>query len=161
VIGNDLRALTVATALGSGCAAGVYLAFSTLVMPGLGKLPAPQAITAMNAFNRAAPRNPLLMLVLFGSGVGCVLLLSAALRHRNEPGAGWLITGAGLYLVSVLVMLGYHIPHNDRLLKLDPTTDGAGDVWSRWRYAWMMWNHIRTLGAAGGTVSLLLAVRSG
>jgi uncharacterized membrane protein len=26
---------------------------------------------------------------------------------------------------------------------------------------WMMWNHIRTLGTAGGTVSLLLALRSG
>lgn len=37
--GSWARWLTVAAALGGGLSAGVYLAFSTVVMPGLRKLP--------------------------------------------------------------------------------------------------------------------------
>ena len=37
--GSQTRRLTVAAALGGGLNAGVYLAFSTVVMPGLRKLP--------------------------------------------------------------------------------------------------------------------------
>ena len=37
--GSQARQLTVAAALGGGLSAGVYLAFSTVVMPGLRKLP--------------------------------------------------------------------------------------------------------------------------
>jgi uncharacterized membrane protein len=50
----------------------VYLAFSTFVMPGLRKLPPAHAISAMNSINKAAPSNPLLTLVLFGTGIVCV-----------------------------------------------------------------------------------------
>lgn len=39
MIGSQARQLTVAAALGGGLNAGVYLAFSTVVMPGLRKLP--------------------------------------------------------------------------------------------------------------------------
>ena len=47
----------------------MYLAFSTFVMPGLRKLPPAHAISAMNSISKAAPGNPLLMLVLFGTGI--------------------------------------------------------------------------------------------
>jgi uncharacterized membrane protein len=39
MIDSQARWLTVAAAIGGGLSAGVYLAFSTFVMPGLRKLP--------------------------------------------------------------------------------------------------------------------------
>jgi uncharacterized membrane protein len=62
--------------------AGVYLAFSTFVMPGLRKLPPAHAISAMNSINKAAPSNPLLTLVLFGTGIVCVLVRIAGSSTR-------------------------------------------------------------------------------
>ena len=47
----------------------MYLAFSAFVTPGLRKLPPAHAISAMNSINKAAPGNPLLMPVPFGTGI--------------------------------------------------------------------------------------------
>jgi uncharacterized membrane protein len=153
--------MTVTAAIGAGIAAGVYFAFSTFVMPGLRKLSHSQAISAFNGINKAAPQNPLLMLVLFGTGVLCVLLIISGFQHRDNPAAVWQIVGAALYLVSVLILIAYHIPHNDQLMKVDPNGAGAGSTWSHFYSAWMAWNHARTLAAAGGTLSLVLALRAG
>jgi uncharacterized membrane protein len=161
MIDTYTRGLTVTAAIGAGLAGGVYLAFSTFVMPGLRKLPHSQAISSMNAINKAAPSNPLLMLVLFGTGIVCVLLMISGFQHRGDPAAVWQIVGAALYLISVLILVGYHVPHNDQLMKVDPNGAGAGTTWSHFYSAWMAWNHVRTLTAAGGAVSLVLALRAG
>ena len=158
--GRYSRGLTVAAAIGAGLSAGVYLAFLTFVMPGLRKQPPAHAISAMSSINRAAPGNPLLMLVLFGTGIACVPLMIAGFRHRDDPAAVWQIAGAGLYLVSVLILVGYHVPHNDQLMKADPNAAGASATWSHFYTAWMAWNHARTLAAAGGAASLVLALRA-
>lgn len=154
------RSLTAAAAIGAGLSAGVYLAFSTFVMPGLRKQPPVHAISAMNSINKAAPSNPLLMLVLFGTGIMCVLLIIARFQHRGDSAAGWQIAGAVLYLLSVLILVGYHVPHNDELMEVDPNAAGADATWSHFSSAWMAWNHVRTLAAAGGAVSLVLALRA-
>lgn len=67
--GSQARWPTGAAAPGGGLSAGVYLAFSTVAMPGPRKLPPAHAISAMNSINKAAPGNPLLMLVPFGTGI--------------------------------------------------------------------------------------------
>jgi len=160
MIDSYSRGLIVSGAIGAGIAAGVYFAFSTLVIGGIRKLTSAQAISAMQAINKAAPANPLLMLVLFGTGIVCVLLLIAGFQHRHDPAAIWQIVGAALYLVSVLILVGYHIPHNDALMKVDPNAAGANATWSHFITPWLVWNHLRTLAAAGGTVSLVLALRA-
>ncbi len=154
------RGLTLAAAVGAGITAGVYFAFSTFIVTALRRLPPAQGITAMNAINKAAP-NPLFMLALFGTGIVCVVLAISGLRHREEPAALWQLAGCALYIVSLLVTLVYHIPHNEALMKLDPHSAGADATWSRFVTPWMAWNHVRTLAAAGGTLSLIIALRAG
>jgi uncharacterized membrane protein len=161
MIDSYARGLTVVAAIGAGVAAGVYLAFSTFIMPGLRRTAPSQAISAFNGINKAAPASPLLMLVLFGTGVACVLLLISGFLHRGEPAATWQLVGAALYLISVIVTIAYHIPHNDQFMKVDPSAAGAGDTWSHFYSGWMAWNHVRTLTSVGGTVSLVLALRAG
>jgi uncharacterized membrane protein len=155
------RWLTIGAAVGAGISAGVYFAFATFVMPGLRRVSHSQAISAMNGINKSAPASPLLMLALFGTGVVCVLLMISGFRHLDDPKAVWVIAGGALYIVSVLITVMYHVPHNDQLMKVDPNGAGAGSTWSHFYSSWMAWNHVRTLAAAGGTVSLVLALRAG
>lgn len=83
-----IRTLAISAAIGAGLSAGVYLAFSTLVMGGIRRLGPSQAISAMNGINKAAPANPLLMLVLLGTGVVCVLLMVSGFQRDCRPGLG-------------------------------------------------------------------------
>ena len=55
---SALLVLTIAAALASGLAAGVFFAFSTFPMPALGRLPAPRGAAAMQAINVAAIAAP-------------------------------------------------------------------------------------------------------
>ena len=154
------RTLAVIAAIGAGLSAGVYLAFSTLVMSGIHRLTPSQAISAMNGISKAAPANPLLMLVLFGTGIVCVLLIISGFQHRDNPAAVWQIVGVALFLIGMLITIMYHIPHNDQLLKVDPNAAGAGATWTHYYQPWMAWNHARTLASLGGTSSLVLALRA-
>jgi uncharacterized membrane protein len=154
------RWLTIVAAVGAGISAGVYFAFATFVMPGLRRVSHSQAISAMNGINKSAPASPVLMLALFGTGIVCVLLMISGFRSLDDPKAVWVIAGAALYIVSVLITVMYHVPHNDQLLKVDPNGAGAGSTWSHFYSSWMAWNTVRTLTAAGGTVGLVLALRA-
>lgn len=156
--GTVVGLLTLVAAVGAGLSAGVYLAFSTVVVPGLNTRTPREAIVAMNAINHAAPRNPLLLLVLLGTGLVCVVLLVLGVLQRDEPAGRWGILGAALYLLSVLILIGYHVPHNERLMRVGPTTVDADAVWARFCSPWMVWNHLRTLTASIGTVCLTIAL---
>ena len=153
------RWLTIVAAVGAGISAGVYFAFATFVMPGLRRVSHSQAISAMNGINKSALASLVLMLALFGMGIVCVLLMISGFRSLDDPKAVWVIAGAVLYIVSVLITVMYHVPHNDQLLKVDPNGAGAGSTWSHFYSSWMAWNTVRTLTAAGGTVGLVLALR--
>src|SRR3954447_1484384 len=90
---NLTRALALTTAFGAAVTGGSLFAFSTFVMPGLRRLPADQAVAAMQAINVEAPRS-LLMLPLVGSAVGSAVVGAIALFRPSTPGRSWLITGA-------------------------------------------------------------------
>lgn len=150
--------LVVPAAIGAGLSTGVYLAFSLFVMPGLRSRPPRDAIMAMNAINQAAPRNPLLMLVLFGTGLTCAVLLVVGIVHRHGSGAPWLIVGTALYLLSVVILVGYHIPHNEQLMRTDVAATRTSEIWARFYTLWMMWNHLRSVTAAAGATCLIVSM---
>lgn len=77
--------LVLVAAVGAGLTAGVFLAFSSFVMTGLGRAPAPVGVRAMQEINRAAP-NPVFMLTLFGTALLGVGLAVAAIVGR-DPGS--------------------------------------------------------------------------
>jgi uncharacterized membrane protein len=110
--------LVLVAAVGAGLTAGVFLAFSSFVMTGLGRAPAPVGVRAMQEINRAAP-NPVFMLTLFGTAVLGVGLAVAAIVGR-DPGWWFVVVGAASYLVCVGLTIGYHVPRNEALAALDP-----------------------------------------
>ena len=150
------RTLTIAAAVGAGLVGGVLFGFSTFVMRALDRLPAADAIAAMQSINREAP-NPLFMAALFGTAAAGVALAVSALPRLDEPVARLQLTGSALYLVAVAITAIYHVPHNDALAKLDPHSASAAAEWVRYASGWTAWNHVRTAAALGGAIVLTIA----
>jgi uncharacterized membrane protein len=152
-----VRTLTITTAIGAGIAGGVFFAFSTFVMRGLDDLPPGQAIAAMQTINREAP-NPVFMLVLFGTAVLAIGLAILALVRWGQPGSVWLLVGAAVYLVGIVLTAAYHVPRNDALDLVDPNAAGAIDTWHTYLVGWNLLNHVRTLSGIGAAVAFTLAL---
>jgi uncharacterized membrane protein len=156
-----LFALTLVAALGCGLAAGVFFAFSTFVMKGLGRLPEAQGMAAMQAINIAAPSFAF-MLALFGTALVCVALVAWGLIELGEPFGPYLLVGGALYLVGTIAMtIGYHVPRNDALAAADPGTADGVSLWSRYHVEWTTWNHVRTATALAAAAAFTLALQAG
>jgi len=128
-------------------AAGVFFAFSTFVVPALGRLPAPQGIAAMQSINVAAI-NPWFMTALFGTAGACVATMVAALADWGESYAPYLLVAGVLYLIGAIgVTIAYHVPRNEELAKLEPASADAAGQWARYLADWTTWNHARAAAA--------------
>jgi uncharacterized membrane protein len=151
---DGLRTLTFLAALGCGVAAGVFFAFSTFVMPALGRLPRAQGIAAMQAINVAAV-TPLFMTALFGTALCCAVLLGWALWDR-PAGAAFVIAGTVLYLAgTIAVTIVCNVPRNDVLAVLDPQAPEAAAQWASYLAGWTAWNHVRTVSALAAAALLM------
>jgi uncharacterized membrane protein len=140
-----LFGLTLATALASGLVAGVFFAFSTFVMRGLGRLPAPQGAAAMQAINVTAITPPF-MLALFGTGAASAVLAVWGIAEWGEDFGPYLVAGGALYVLGVVVLtITYHVPRNNALAGVEPTSAEATRVWSRYLVEWTTANHVRTV----------------
>ena len=157
---QTMRTLALATSVGAGVSGGVFFGFSTFVMKALDRLPASQAIAAMKSINAYAP-NPLFMTVLFGSAAAAVPLAVSAVRNLDRPGSKLLMAGALLVIAPVVITAAYHVPRNDALALVDPTTGDATRAWSRFFGGWNAWNHVRTVTSIAGAIALAFGARSG
>ena len=147
---------TIAAVLG-GLTAGVFLAFSTFVVQGLDRNPAPVAVAAMQGINATAP-HPLFMLPLFGGPLVGLAASAVALAGDGDVAGGWVVLGAAVGLVPALMTAGFHIPRNTALDRVDPTAPDTEAVWARYVREWVGGNHVRTLGALLGTVAMTVAL---
>ena len=155
---ESLRILTVTTAIGCGLVAGVFFAFSTIVMRGLDRLRPAQGLQAMQSINVTAI-NPLFMLALFGTGVSCLAIAIWSLTDLGASQSPLLIGAAVLYLVGVIgLTIGYHVPHNDALAAVQATAPGAADEWKDYASGWTTWNHVRTIAPLISTMLLIAAL---
>jgi uncharacterized membrane protein len=137
--------LTFISALGAGLAAGVFFAFSTFVMPALGRLPPSQGIAAMQHINVKAI-NPWFMTLLFGTAATSLAAVVAALVDLGESYAPYLVGGGALYLLGTIgVTMAFNVPRNNALAELDPSDDAAAGYWTRYLAEWTRWNHVRTV----------------
>ncbi|WP_338695434.1 anthrone oxygenase family protein [Streptomyces sp. Q6] len=152
--------LVVLAALWCGVAAGVFVAFSTFVMRGLGALPAARGIAAMNSINVAAV-NPAFMIVFMGAAVLCAVIAVVTFVLWPDEGTVELLLGCVLYLVgSFGVTVVANIPRNDALAKLagDEESERAAAQWRTYLSEWARWNHIRGGAAIAASASFVLAL---
>ncbi len=156
-----LFALTLLGALGCGLVAGVFFAFSAFVMKALGRLPAEQGVSAMQAINVAAV-TPAFMAALFGTAVACGALAVWALFAWDERFAPYLLVGSALYLVgTILLTIAYHVPRNEALAAVEPHSADAESHWTRYLSGWTAWNHLRTVASLAAAATLTIALHVG
>ena len=110
----------------------------------------------MQAINRAAP-SAFFMVLLFGTGVLSIATGAIAIVSGDEPWAASLLAGSALYLVGPITTIGYHVPRNIALDRLDPDSPAAQDAWDSWHSAWTAGNHVRTLACTASAMAFALA----
>ena len=156
--GRWLQALAVLLVVGSGVTSGVFFAFSTFVMAALARLPSWQGLSAMNAISVTAV-NPLFMLALFGTALGCLAIIPMSLREASGLPALCLIAAALIYVLAVPgVTMVANVPLNDGLAVFDSTRQDIDVVWPGYLRDWGFWNHVRTVGGLVSTTLFALAL---
>jgi len=149
--------LTTLAALGCAVLAGVFVAFSTLVMRALGRLPAPQGILAMQEINRAA-LTPAFMVLFLGTTLLCGLLTVSFLVWGSGS-ALLLLAGGVTFLVGAFgLTAGYHVPRNNALDALDPSRADAVSRWTSYLRGWTRWNHVRGCASLAAAVLFTVAL---
>jgi uncharacterized membrane protein len=145
----------VVAALGCALVAGVFLAFSSFVMQGLGRLPAVQGAAAMQSINITAI-TPVFMTALFGTALLCLVVAVWALADGDDR-APWVAAGAALYLIGAIgVTMAANVPRNNRLTALAP--EDAGAVWADYLRTWTAWNTVRTVAALAAAALLIVGL---
>ena len=141
-------AALVAATVTAGLMAGLFAAFSYAIMPGLGKAGDLAFVDGMQRINVAILNG------WFGICFGGALLFSvlAAVLHAGAERRSvlpWIVAGAVLYLVVLVVTFAVSVPLNDAL-------NAAGDpariadlhaVRERFEGAWVRWNVVRTVAS--------------
>ncbi len=154
----SLFALELLAALGCGLIAGVFFAFSTFVMNALARLQPAQGLAAMQSINITAI-NPLFMTVLFGTAAACIFLVIFSLLRWHQPVSAYLLLGSLLYLVGTLgVTIGFNVPLNDALARVEPSSTIGLNLWSSYLTNWTIWNHIRTVSALAAAALFTIAL---
>jgi len=150
--------VTLLTALCSGLIGGIFFAFSNFIMKALAKLPASNGIAAMQGIN-VTVLNPLFLGLFMGTALCSLYLVVSALLRWNQPVSIWLLAGGLLYFIGTFVVtIVFNVPRNEGLAKMDPASAEAAIVWARYVVEWTLWNHVRTIAALAGAVSLMVAL---
>jgi uncharacterized membrane protein len=156
-----LFALTLATAIAAGLVGGVFFAFSNFVMKGLGRLRPSEGVAAMQSINITVI-NPLFMTALFGTGLASLVLIGWGLADLDEPYAGWLIAAGAIYFIGeIATTMGYNVPRNNALARVEPESEEAARVWRTYLVEWTRANHVRTVAGLAACGLLAVALQAG
>lgn len=149
-------AVTVVAALGAGLSAGVYLAFSLLVMPGLRALPPAAAVAAMQGINVSALRAPF-MVVFFGGAAASAALIVLQLVSTAPAGPTRLV-GAVLALAAFAITVVRNVPLNNTLVRVRADAPDVATAWQSFARSWTVANHARAIVSAAGVVLLMVSL---
>lgn len=145
-----------AGAVSAALVAGIFYAFSSFVMPALGRVPDEQGRGAMNAIN-VAVYTPSFMTLFIGTALlSAVLAVWSLFSIENLP-SQLVLGGSLLYVLGCFgVTIAFNVPLNRRLAEADA---GSGDaLWRRFLHEWTIWNTVRTIAAGLGSALFILAL---
>lgn len=146
----------------TGLFAGLFLAFSMAVMPGLARTGDRSMVEAMQGINTAI-LNPLFALVFVGAPVaalGSVALFFASGAHLSTAWAG---TGLVLLVAAVVVTFTVNVPRNNDLDQAGAASriQDPAAVRAAFEPVWVRWNHVRALASVAALVCSVVALVAG
>ncbi len=145
----------VAALLTTGLMAGVYVAFSIAVLPGIGRTKDQTFVEAMRAMN-VAILNGWFAVVFGGPLVLGLVALGTRLQVGERGGLAWTALGVALYASTLVVTLSVNVPLNNRLVVTEP----AESARAGFERPWVRWNVVRTVACVAAFLSLTLALLS-
>lgn len=145
---------TLAAAVGTGLTAGVYLAFSAMVMPAFAVAAPAAALRVMQRVNDLAERSVFTPVFLIAAA-GSLWVLVAEWLPGGSRGA-WPTAGAVLSLAASGVTAVVNVPRNRRVAALDPSSAADLAAWAVLAAQWSRGNHLRTLFASLGLAAFLV-----
>jgi uncharacterized membrane protein len=149
-------ALVIAT-VGSACVSGALFAFSAFVMPALWRIPAPEAVRAMQSINVFAERAPFGLAIL-APMIASMALSIRALNDWHGTESALIIAGTVLYIgVGFGVSFAVNIPLNRRLAGVTPDPTEVVETWRTFASPWVRANHVRTAGGLLASAAFTLA----
>lgn len=145
---------TIATSAAvCACATGgVYIAFSTMVMPALNGRTAGEAVSSMQRINVLALRPPFMVLFFGGAVAAAVAGVAQVAAWLSDPPGVLRLTGAVLSLASFGTTLAVNVPLNNALAR--GTGAGNREVWRAFEGPWTRANTVRGLFALAGAAAL-------
>ena len=145
-------------AIGCGLVAGIFFAFSSFVMPALGRIPPEQGINAMQSINIVVLNASFLSLFV-GTGILCLGLLAGSLVWWQESSGKLLLLASLLYIVGCFgVTRVFNIPLNDALAAAEPATPQAAQLWAHYLDRWTLWNTVRTVAPTASAALFVAAL---
>jgi uncharacterized membrane protein len=143
--------------VGSACVAGVLFGFSTFIMPALSRVPAQEAVRAMQSINLLAERAPFGLAILAPT-VASIALSVSALGAWHGAESLLIVVGTVLYVgVGIGVSVAVNIPLNRRLARVNPGPDTAEHTWRAFVRPWARANHVRTVAGLLAATAFALA----
>jgi uncharacterized membrane protein len=141
-----------AAALTTAAAGGVYLGFSSMVMPALRSARGSDAVATMNRINVRAVRSTF-MVAFVGSALTCLGTGIVVLGALPRADAILALIGAVLGLVAFVVTAAVNVPLNNRLAT---TTDGS--TFTAFEQRWRRGNAVRGASSLLGAASLIASL---
>ncbi|MGW6519259.1 anthrone oxygenase family protein [Streptomyces sp. NPDC054962] len=158
MIDGPYEVLAMVGTVTTGLMAGVFCAFSVLVMRGLAALPPAQGVAAMNAINSSA-LTPAFMVLFLGAATVCAVIAVVTFVLWPDDGTVDLLLGSALYLCGAFgVTVAANVPRNEALARLEPGTPEAVAYWPVYLRQWTRWNHVRAVASAASAVVYVLAL---
>lgn len=153
--------LTLPTVLACALMGGVFFAFSSFVMPALGKLAVEEGIRAMKRINIDVYHWSF-MGPFFATPIACIATAVHTFRAASGEAVTYAIVGCVVYVVgNFIVTTAGNVPLNNALAAADADSVEAAQQWSHYLVRWTQWNHVRTAASVVAAASFMLALRAG
>ncbi|MFF5229415.1 DUF1772 domain-containing protein [Dactylosporangium sp. NPDC000521] len=153
---EQLRSVVLATAtLLAGLSAGVFFAYSTSVMPALGRVEDRTFVEVMQKINTAI-LNGWFLTAYVGALLAAIAAVLLHLGGSHRPMLPWLIAATLLYAVVFIVTAAVNVPLNDQLDAAGLTDPAAARA--AFEASWNRWNTVRTVSSAGALLTLAVAL---
>jgi uncharacterized membrane protein len=133
----------------------MFYAFSSFVMPALGRVPPAEGARAMQRIN-VDVFHPSFMALFFGIPVASVALTGVAIWRWDPALSPFVVAGAAVYVVGCFaVTAAGNVPLNNALERADVDTQSGQQLWADYLRRWTRWNTVRTAACVAAAVLFL------